>query len=175
MKEKHQSISYCRVNTHWQNGRAEKRIRDLEEGGRKQLLHAKSRWSRVITLHLCPYALRMVNQLHNNIVNYKSKESPLERFCGVKVERNLNKSHTFGCPVYVFHNTLQGGKYIPKWNPRSRLAVNLGPSPNHTRSVSLILNLITGLVSPQFYINHDEFFETVRPEATNETTSSLWQ
>ena len=41
--------------------------------------------------------------------------------------------------------------------------------------MSLILNLTTGLVSPQFHINHDEFFETVRPAATNETTSSLWK
>ena len=172
MREKYQSINYCGVNANWQNDRAEKRIRDLAEGGRKQLLHAKVRWSRAITLNVWPYALRMENQLHNNIVNRKTKESPLERFCGIKVENNLNKAHTFGYPVYVYiipHSS------IPKWNPLARLGVNLGPSPNHARSVSLILNLTTGLVSPKFHINRNEIFETVRPAATNETTTSLWK
>ena len=49
----------------------------------------------------------------------------------------------------------------------------MGPSPNHAKSVSLNFNLATGLLSPQFHINYGEFFETVRPAATNETTSSL--
>ena len=37
----------------------------------------------------------------------------------------------------------------------------LGPSPNHSRSVSLVLNPCTGHVSPQFHVKHDEFFETI--------------
>ena len=41
--------------------------------------------------------------------------------------------------------------------------------------MSLILNLTTGLVSPKFHINRNEIFETVRPAATNETTTSLWK
>ena len=54
VKEKYQSISYCGVNAHWQNGRTKKRIRYLAEGDRKQLLHAKVRWSRAITLNVWP-------------------------------------------------------------------------------------------------------------------------
>ena len=64
IKREGQTISYCGVNAHWQNGIAEKRIRDLTEGARKQLLHATSRWSRAITLNLWPYSLRMQNYLH---------------------------------------------------------------------------------------------------------------
>ena len=37
----------------------------------------------------------------------------------------------------------------------------LGPSPNHSRSVSLVLNPRTGHVSPQFHVKHDVFFETI--------------
>ena len=37
-----QMISYCGVNAHFQNGIAEKQIRDLQEQARKQLLHAKA-------------------------------------------------------------------------------------------------------------------------------------
>jgi hypothetical protein len=58
-----QTISFCGVNAHFQNGIAEKMIRDLQESTRKQLLHAKSRWPKAIELNLWPYALRLANHL----------------------------------------------------------------------------------------------------------------
>eukprot|EP00978_Attheya_sp_CCMP212_P016887 scaffold44584_cov79-Attheya_sp.AAC.1 len=43
--EKGQTVSYCGVNAHWQNGIAEKRIRDLRtDQARTILLLAQSRW-----------------------------------------------------------------------------------------------------------------------------------
>ena len=39
-----QTISYCAAYAHFQNGKAEKRIRDLQEEARKILLHAVARW-----------------------------------------------------------------------------------------------------------------------------------
>jgi Reverse transcriptase (RNA-dependent DNA polymerase) len=44
-------------------------------------------------------------------------------------------------------------------------------SPRHASSISLILNINTGLVSPQFHVSHDDFFKTVRPSTGN----PLWQ
>eukprot|EP00978_Attheya_sp_CCMP212_P038287 scaffold188235_cov63-Attheya_sp.AAC.1 len=41
--EKSQTISYCGVNAHWQNGIAEKKIRDLTEQARTILLFAQNR------------------------------------------------------------------------------------------------------------------------------------
>ena len=38
-----QMILFCGVNAHFQNGVAEKRIRDLQDSARTQLLHAKVR------------------------------------------------------------------------------------------------------------------------------------
>jgi hypothetical protein len=35
--------------------------------------------------------------------------------------------------------------------------------------------LETGLVSPQFHVRHDDFFETVRPNSQNPETLSHWQ
>ena len=43
IKQNNQSISFCGVGAHHQNGRAEKRIRDLRDSARKMLLHAISR------------------------------------------------------------------------------------------------------------------------------------
>ena len=53
--------------------------------------------------------------------------------------------------------------------------MNLGPSPRHAGSVSLIIYLYIAMLSPQFHINHDDFLETVRPEAGNPPTYSNWK
>ena len=62
---------------------------------------------------------------------------------------------------------LQNGQGAPKWRQRSRLGVYLGPSPNHARSVALVLNPRTGHVSPQFHVKFDDFFETVQQKSTD--------
>ncbi|MFN9981059.1 MAG: hypothetical protein ACK53Y_14125, partial [bacterium] len=46
------------------------------------------------------------------------------------------------------------------WIDRTRIGINLGPSPRHASSVALILNLKTGLVSPQFHCQYDDLFES---------------
>ena len=43
----------------------------------------------------------------------------------------------------------------------------LGPSPNHARSIALVLYPRTGHVSPQFHIKFDDFFETVQAKVTD--------
>jgi hypothetical protein len=55
LEAKGQTISFCGVRAHFQNGIAEWRIRDLQERARTMLLHACQQW----TLHfgLMPYAL----------------------------------------------------------------------------------------------------------------------
>ena len=45
--------------------------------------------------------------------------------------------------------------------------------PVHARNVSLVLSLTTGLVSPQFHCNHDDFFETV--SRAPGSTASSWK
>ena len=65
-----QTISYCGVHAHFQNERVVKRIRDLQESARTQLLYAKARWCRAIAIDLLQYTLR-VN--HNPILLIKSR------------------------------------------------------------------------------------------------------
>ena len=40
----------------------------------------------------------------------------------------------------------------------------LVPSPTHTCSMHHILSIKTGLVSPQFHVNFDDFFESIKWE-----------
>ena len=48
-----------------------------------------------------------------------------------------------------------------KWEPRARTGVYLGHSPTHAGNVALVLNLITGHVSPQYHVVFDDEFTTV--------------
>ena len=89
------------------------------------------------------------------------------------VRPSLKWHHTFGCPVYALDNRLQQGQSIPRWDPRVRLGIYLGQSPRHARSVSLVLSTSTCLVSPQYHVKHDDFFETVNAR-TNGATAK-WQ
>ena len=57
---------------------------------------------------------------------------------------------------------------------RSRLGIYLGTSQEHAASVSLVLNSNTGLVSPQFYIIHDDSFTSVSNNPLMQTAHK-WQ
>ena len=69
--------------------------------------------------------------------------------------------------LHVLDNALQGQHYLPKWQKRALLGVYLGPFPNHSRTVHLILNPTTGHVMPQYHVKHDDFFETVSNKNSN--------
>ena len=66
---------------------------------------------------------------------------------------------------------LQNNNPYHKWKERANVGVYLGKSPNHDRNVSLVLNLNTGLVSPQFHVKHDPSFDVVKQRSFK----SKWQ
>jgi hypothetical protein len=54
--------------------------------------------------------------------------------------------------------------------------VSINPSPNHSRSVGLVLNPRTGLVLPQYHIKQDDFFETATGKPTDfDTLEPIWK
>ena len=55
------------------------------------------------------------------------------------------------------------------------MGINLDPSPRHAGSVSLVLNLHTSMMSPQFHLSYNDFFDMVRPTAGNPPVYSHWQ
>ena len=88
----------------------------------------------------------------------------------------MNHMHIFACPVFALQNELANGNTIPKWSPRARLRINLGPSPVHARNVYLVLNITTGLVSPQFHVKFDDLFETTKYAQLDSGSSySTWK
>ena len=67
----------------------------------------------------------------------------------------------WGCPVYVLDPTVQDGKKLPRWKPKSRRGQFLGFSKRHANTVGLIRNLTTGSISTQFHVVYDDWFTTI--------------
>jgi len=165
------------VNAHHQNGRAEARIRRLQELSRTMMIHAKRRWPHEISAHLWPYALRMANEAWNATPSLQdpAHRTPEQLFTGTPVATNPQHWQHFGCPCYVLADHRQAQQPIgDKWKARARLGVYLGRSPQHSQSVALVLSITTGLVSPQFHVKLDPNFETVRDYSLL-NRPSLWQ
>ena len=174
-EQNRQRLTFCGVNAHFQNEIAERAIRDLSEIARKQLLHACQCWPAAVHTALWPYARRNAALMHNILPTLPDGTSRLELFSSIRVGAKMAHNHTFACPVFALQNELAAGNLIPKWSPRARLGLNLGPSPMHARNVYLVLNLSTGLVSPQYHCRFDDFFETTRYGGPDVAISSTWQ
>ena len=86
----------------------------------------------------------------------------MENFSGTTTDIYLKNHHTWGCPVYVLDAIFQGSIYgLTKWEPRSREVIYIDHSPFHAGSLSLVLNPVTGHVSPQFNVVFGDEFSTV--------------
>ena len=181
-----QIISFCGVNAHHQNGKAERRIKNITGNARTALLHASHRWPKAIHASLWPCALKHYVNLRNNLPSTyiaggkdgrkklpdKYINSPTSKFSGVETPVNLKVFHPFGSPVYVLANKLQARQLHNKWTDRSRVGIFLQHSPNHSSSVPLVLNTSSGNVSPQFHCLYDDSFDTCRRDFK---FNSIWQ
>jgi hypothetical protein len=78
-------LIFCGVNAHFQNGIAEKTIRDLCQSARKQLLHVRQQWLAAIHLALWQYALSSAVHLHNTISVLEDGTSRLEHFSFIRI------------------------------------------------------------------------------------------
>ena len=175
---KGQGLSFAGVNAHHQNGKAERRIRELQQTARTMLIHAQRRWPSAITANLWPYTVRMANEMLNATPSLKLKDgrSPESVFSASQVSPNPRFWHHFGCPVYVLDEPLQkAGGIHHKWTERSKVGIYLGRSPQHAQSVALVLSLTTGLVSPQFHLTFDPSFQTIKKSFDGQSPKSLWQ
>ena len=168
-----QRLTFAGVNAHHQNGVAERRIRELQELVRRMMIHANRKWPHSLSTTLWPYALRMANNIYNHspFKQHIDHLTPIQVATGTKVEINQKHFKPFGCPVYVLNWLLQLGHPHGKWKERSKVGVYLGPSPMHNRNVALVLDLDTGLVSPQFHVLYDTEFRTV----ADDTTIPAWK
>jgi hypothetical protein len=96
-EQQQHALTFCGLNAHFQNGIAERAIRDITEAARTMLLHAIARW---------PGHMHCAVHLHNTVPVLLDGTSRLERFSGVNVGSRMKDNHTFGCPVFALQNDL---------------------------------------------------------------------
>ena len=78
------------------------------------------------------------------------------------MSETLRNCHVWGCPTYVLEPKLKKpGVKIPIWDPMSRRGVNMGFRKIYSTRIGLVLNLLTGSISPQYHVVFDEMFSTV--------------
>ena len=174
LNEKGQGIKHSGVGGHHHNGVAENGIKIVVYMARTMMIHSALRWPEVSDRELWPLALSHAVHLYNHTPRQDKKMSPEELWSRTKSSHSiLINAQPWGCPTYILDPSLQDGKKIPKWKPRSRQAQYMGVSPLHASSVSLVRNLRTGNISPQFHVVHDSWFETVT--ASEGEQPSVWE
>ncbi len=95
-----QTLSFCGVGAHHQNGVAKRRIQDLADLARSSLAHAAHR-NPARTANLWPYALRYASYVRRIMPRENHSKPPEEFFAKSKVRPTTKYLHPFGCPVYV--------------------------------------------------------------------------
>jgi len=140
IEEKGQTISFCGVGAHHQNGIAEKKIGDLQRRATALLLNAQRRWSDAINTHLWTYAIRAAYDSRTYAPTNENDTCPMSRFCNTASLPTIQNQYHFGCPTSMLQKEHQDHKKIRKWSDRTRIGINLGYSSRHALSVSLILN-----------------------------------
>ena len=108
-------------------------------------------------------ALRTANNILANTPRADADgQAPIELFSAGTAAASLRHYHPFRCPVYVLNDRMQSGIMGLKWEECARVGIYLGNSPIHVHNVALVLNTETGLVSPQFLVQFDDLFKTVK-------------
>ena len=99
---------------------------------------------------------------HNELSLAENGKSPLETFNNIEDDIMCYDWYTWGCPCFVVAEENQSGlTETRKWEPITRTGVYLGHYPAHTGNVVLVLNILTGHVSLQYYVVFDNKFTTI--------------
>ena len=168
--DKSQFIAFSGVGAHHQNGCAERQIRTVVTKARSVPSHAQLRWPEQTMTDLWPMAMQHATHLIDIVPEMNDGLSPEEKFAeALKSTNRLTDSPVWGCPTCVSQPTLQDGKKLSEWQPRSRRARFVGFSQLHASGVPLVQNTRTGAVSPQHHVVHDDWFKTVAVDDDQET------
>jgi hypothetical protein len=75
--------------------------------------------------------------------------------------------HPLFCPVYVLDRRMQEGTSPPKWTKRTTQKVYVGHLHHYSKSVPMVWDTKTKLISPQFHVMFDDNLDTVKAPDPN--------
>ena len=126
---------------------------------------------------LWPMAMDYAVWVYNQIPDTKSGLSNIEIWSGSRFEpvsETLSNCHVWGFPTRVLEPKLQNPRVkIPKWATRSRIGVNMGFSKMNSTQVGLVINLLTGSISPHYHVVFDDTFSTVMSSTATDPEVSI--
>jgi hypothetical protein len=174
-----QTSRFAGVGAHHQNGVAERAIQTIMSMARTMMLHAAIRWPNTADAQLWPMAVDYAVYIYNHTPNARSGIAPIDIITRTQWPRHkLQSLHVWGSPTYVLDPKLQDGKKLPRWEPRSRLAMFMGFSAHHAHTIPMVLNLQTGHISPQYHVVHDDWYATIptpgTPDPDESTPVPFW-
>ena len=172
-----QISKFAGVGAHHHNAQAERAIRSIMSIARTMMLHSGIHWPDVADPTLWPLAVLHAVFLFNHVPSEVTGLSPNDIFTRTRwPHKRFHDIHVWGCPLYVLQKSLQDGKKIPRWKPRSNRCVHMGLSPSHATTVPLALNLSTGSITPQFHVVFDDWFATVGSSSSQspDFSSDAW-
>jgi hypothetical protein len=77
--------------------------------------------------------------------------------------------HPLFCPVYVLDIRMQQGTSPPKWKKHTTQKFYVGHLHHYSKSVPMVWDPKTKLVSPQFHVMSDKNFNTIQAPDPNIT------
>jgi hypothetical protein len=118
--DKGQSISFCGVGAHHQNGIIKNRNKQLTLGANMLLMHGMRHWPQIVDTMFWPFALKaMVERLIYLHMDDNSNTPESIKF-GVNLDSiSVKNFHPLFCPIYVLDHRLQsaGGPGPQNGNP----------------------------------------------------------
>ncbi len=150
-----QTIEFCGVGAHHQNGIAENRNKHLTQTAEILLLHGMRMWLQMVDQMFWPFAIKAAAERMNSLHIDTDGHTFESKFYGINIENIPVKIfHTIFCSCYVLDSILHNAGSIgpPKWEPRPNICVYLGHSPLHAGSIALVYNPSTGHVSLQYHV-----------------------
>jgi len=175
IEEKGQTISFCGVGAHHQNGIAEEKLGDLQRRATTLLLHAQRRWPDAINSHLWTYAIRAANDSRNYAPTNEDDTCPMSKFCNTASVPKVQNQHHFGCPTYVLKKELQDHKEIRKWSDRTRIVINLGYSSRHAHSETMVGTQARSIPTSQWLYKAGFTSEKPDTDEDEEPSKELWE
>ena len=102
-----QSITFCGVGAHHQNGIAEAAIKQSTLQARTCWLHARRYWPSMITTVLWLFTLLIITENHNLWHIDNDGKTPMMKLFGISAFPDIKQEHTFCCSVYILDHRLQ--------------------------------------------------------------------
>jgi hypothetical protein len=169
IEDKNQKLHVSGINAQWQNGLVEHSNGTLCAAVRSMLNHAISRWDKTITAEIWPFAIQHAATIYNT-TKRRSRDYdliPWEQFTGERSKLDQTDMHPLFCPVYVLDRRVQEGTSPPKWTKRTTQKVYVGHLHHYSKSVPMVWDPKTKLVSPQFHVKFNDNFDTVKSPDLN--------